>query len=95
MPPDHEQQKNQPVFRAANERIRELAEDFRFLATTPSDYVCECANPSCWEPVSLTPSEYDTARADPDGYVVLPQHVADDERVVLRTTLFWVVAKGA
>ena len=45
---------------------------FRRLRLT---FVCECGDPECTIPVSLSLAEYEEVRADPTRFVVIPGHI--------------------
>jgi hypothetical protein len=82
------------VFRAINERIRELARRFE-VEGEPVAFICECADETCVEKVSLTVDQYDELRALPARFVVVPGHEATPlvERVVFRNAGFVLVRK--
>jgi hypothetical protein len=84
---------NQSLFREVNERIEELNE--RFATMMPmSDWVCECADETCFETVSLTTAEYEAIRAHPARFPVLPGHeLPEVETVVEANERFLVVEK--
>jgi len=50
---------NEALFRDVNERIAESAENFEADRT---EFVCECADPSCTEMVPATLAEYENVR---------------------------------
>lgn len=84
---------NQSLFRTVNERLQGLAEAFEFIAQTAT-FACECADPSCVEPMNLSLAEYEALRADPNQFAVVPGHVyLDVERVISENERFMVVAK--
>jgi len=87
--------RNEALFRSINERIRELAERFERLADESVAFVCECADQTCVERISLTPAQYDDIRAAPLDFVVVPGHEATRlvERVVAQGEGFVVVRK--
>lgn len=83
--------RNEALFREVNERIKDISADVEAPLT---DFVCECGDPECTKPVSLTPFEYEEVRRDATHFVVLPGHVVPDvEQVVAETERFAVVAK--
>jgi hypothetical protein len=85
--------RNEALFREVNERIRDVNEEAPPASET--DYVCECGDPGCAEPVSLTEVEYEEVRADATHFVVRPGHVVPDvEVVVARNDRFAVVRKN-
>jgi hypothetical protein len=84
---------NQSLFREVNERIEDLNEQFATI-TPMGDWICECANEQCFEPISLTVSEYEAIRAHPARFPVLPGHeVPDVETVVEAHERYLVVEK--
>jgi hypothetical protein len=87
--------RNQSLYRAVNERMKEINEGFDGLASL-GYWVCECASLDCTEPVPLTHEEYEAVRTRPTCFLVLPEdaHVLDDvEEVVERHERYWVVEK--
>jgi hypothetical protein len=85
--------RNEALFREVNERIKDVNEDAP--AGAESNYVCECGDPECTDPVSLTLVEYEEVRRDPRHFAVLPGHVVPDvEVVVARNDRFAVVRKN-
>jgi hypothetical protein len=86
--------KNQALFRQVNERLEGLAEAFQFIASQSASFVCECADTSCVEHMSLRMDEYEALRREPNHFAVLAGHVYPDvERVVSENERFVVVAK--
>jgi hypothetical protein len=84
--------KNEALFRKVNERIEEVNEELE--GGGRSDFLCECGDDECTEPVSLTLAEYEEVRANPTHFVIAPGHdVIDVERVVRETDRFAVVQK--
>jgi hypothetical protein len=68
--------RTESLFREVNERIAETAERFDSEAT---EFVCECADPSCTERVDVTLARYESVRADGATFLVASGH--EDERV--------------
>ena len=76
------------VFRGVNERIAVLA--WRFAgndATSPAQFVCECGDARCIEPVSATLAVYELVRADPRRYLIAPNHEDPETETVIATGL--------
>ena len=73
--------RNESLFRDVNERIKSTASNLSPMFT---EFMCECADDSCFEHVSLTSEEYSSVRGMGLVYFILrPGHeVADIERVV-------------
>src|SRR6202795_5146062 len=86
---------NQSLFRDVNERVNDVNKAHG-LWVTLSDWVCECADETCAQPIELTPQQYETVRADPTHFVVAPgaEHVVSEaERVIEQHPRYWVVSK--
>ena len=83
------------MFRAINERIRELAERFEQAAGESLSFICECSDETCVERIQLTIEQYDHVRAIPVRFVVRPGHEATPlvERVLYRSDAFVIVRK--
>ena len=85
--------RNEALFREVNEQIKQVNEDAPAGAETA--FVCECGDPECTGPVSLTLVEYEEVRGDATHFAVLPGHVVPDvEVVVARNDRFAVVRKN-
>lgn len=86
---------NQSLYRAVNERVKEINKAFDGLGSL-GDWICECADPKCTKPVPLTHEEYEAVRTRPRCFIVLPNdaHVLlEVENVVERHERYWVVEK--
>ena len=87
--------RSQALFRDVNERVREINHAFGEILPL-SEWVCECADDSCTQRISLTQAEYEAVRADPRRFAVAP---SDDhffsriERLVEQSERYWVVEK--
>jgi hypothetical protein len=58
------------------------------------ELLCECDDPDCHEPVNITRAEYESVRAVPTHFFVLPGHENGDvDRVVNTNERFLVVEK--
>ncbi len=85
--------RNQAMFRAVNERLKDLNQAFSAIVGTYS-ITCECADTECVEPVEVTPDEYAAVRHEANQFMVLPGHVYPDvEKVVKEVDAYAVVAK--
>ena len=60
------------VFREANERVAAKAAELNFADPIP--FLCECPDPHCFAPISLTLEEYEQVRSDPRRYLTIPGH---------------------
>jgi hypothetical protein len=79
------------LFRDVNERIAESAQRFEADST---QFVCECADPSCVDRVEATLDEYEEVRSDGATFMLTPGHLDEDiERVVSDRGRFHVVEK--
>jgi hypothetical protein len=86
---------NEAMFREVNERIEELADQFR-MRERPLELVCECGSLSCTSQIRMSASEYETIRRDPKLFVVYPGHETEEvEKVVDRREGYDVVRKHA
>ena len=63
---------NEALFREVNERVETLADQLG--PDVPYEFLCECANADCTFRISLPLSVYESIRADPQQFVVLPLH---------------------
>jgi hypothetical protein len=72
------------LFRAVNERIRELAETWQGTY----DFICECPDQRCMRTLRLTEAEYESLRAERDTFAVLPGHERERAEVVARSDRF-------
>jgi hypothetical protein len=86
---------NQDRFRRANDRLHERVRTLvRERQRIP--FLCECADESCTEPVSLTTAEYAAVRGSDAHFVVVPGHQAVDvEDVVEQHDRYAIVEKWA
>lgn len=87
---------NEALFRQVNERLRDLNEAFGAV-TNRIELICECADRSCAERISLSLAEYENLRATAEWFVVAPGHVVptDVESVVRRGKGWEIVRKRA
>jgi hypothetical protein len=74
--------RNQALFRAVNEKIIELNEEFGGMGGRVS-IACECSRVDCVQLLEIRPGAYRAVRESPRSFAVLPDHVdAQVERVV-------------
>jgi hypothetical protein len=86
---------NEAIFREVNERLRDVGESFSLLADE-SQFICECADPACTEPIAMTLDKYEEIRSHPARFAVVRGHeVPDIERIVEDTGTFLVIEKHA
>ena len=72
---------NQSAFRSANERMRLAAASYRFEPSQGVPFLCECADPSCYEIVMLSLDDYEDVRAHPNRFLLVAGH--EDAEVTL------------
>jgi hypothetical protein len=83
--------RNEALFREVNERIKDVDEtsDLGLF-----EFVCECADLSCAQQITMTLGEYESVRSQPDQFLVRKDHaVGDVEVVVEERPNYRVVAK--
>ena len=81
----HKLAANQSRFRRSNERLERAAHSHRFEARDRLPFLCECADPGCFEAVWLNMEEYEQVRAYPSRFVLVAGHEDEDtthERIV-------------
>jgi hypothetical protein len=86
---------NQALFREVNERLGEITGTLN-ATLARAEWVCECANTGCSEPLEMSLDEYQALRQHGARFAVAcdPKHVfAEVERVIERTDRYWVVEK--
>ena len=66
--------RNQALFRAVNEEIRDASEVASCGGDTIHDFVCECASETCTTPIKLSLREYDELRTNLRRFAVAPGH---------------------
>lgn len=76
-----------------NERVKDVSDAFAAVDTSPVDFVCECGDPGCAEPLSLTLEEYERVRSVPTHFIVVPDHVNPAIEVVVRQGDGYVVVE--
>jgi hypothetical protein len=84
---------NEALFRAVNERLRELGEGFSLVAEE-AEFVCECANTSCTERIRMPLGKYEEIRSDPKRFFLVKGHeIPEYEKVVEELEGYVVVEK--
>jgi hypothetical protein len=76
---------NEAFFRSINEKIRSAVDRFGADGHVYS-FICECADPSCLERVSLSIADYEAVRADGATFVLAPGHEVRSIEKVVETT---------
>jgi hypothetical protein len=87
---------NEAVYRAVNEQIEELNQTvLAAVAEKTLPMVCECADMTCTEQLSVDPKTYEHVRSDPTWFLVLPGHeIPDVENIIERLDGFNIVCKN-
>jgi hypothetical protein len=86
--------RNEALFREVNERIKQV--NVGLATAEATDFLCECGDESCTQPITLTVGEYEAVRAEPTQFAVVAGHVIPDvEEVVMSNERYAVVAKTA
>jgi hypothetical protein len=85
--------RNEEFFRQVNEQIEAVSQNVP--ATEPTmEFLCECDDLACQGKVEATRTEYESARAVPTRFIVLPEHVDSRvEHVIASNDRFVVVEK--
>ena len=87
--------RNQALFRAVNEKLRELNDAFSGVTETYA-IACECADVSCVETLHIGMEEYVNVRGHPSRFVVLKDHLFPEvELVVAQNDGYVIVEKNA
>jgi hypothetical protein len=87
---------NEAFFREINERVQELERERQDDADPRVrwEFLCECGQATCAEPLRMTRAEYEGVRSNPFRFAVLPGHEDPEvERVLERTDRFLAVEK--
>ena len=83
---------NEALFREVNERVEEIANQIG--PGVPYEFLCECANADCTFRLTLPVGVYESVRADPRQFVVLPLHYTPEiEELVTEEDNYWIVRK--
>jgi hypothetical protein len=64
---------NRELFRAVNQRIVEIADQFS-VGEQAQLFICECANSGCTEQIQATLAIYQQVLETPNAYLVLAGH---------------------
>lgn len=70
----HKVAANQSRFRRANERLERAALSHRFEEADRLPFLCECADPGCFEAVMLSIAEYRQVRSHPRRFLLVAGH---------------------
>jgi hypothetical protein len=85
--------KNEALFRAVNERIRDVSGELDPSVTI--EFICECSRQDCMSPIPLTLTEYAEVRSESTWFAVVPGHVWEEgsEHLVSRNKSHWILEK--
>jgi hypothetical protein len=85
--------RNETLFRRVNEKIEAVSQTIS--TTDPTmDFLCECDDVTCRETVNASRAEYESVRAVPTHFIVVPDHADRGvERVIASNERFLVVEK--
>lgn len=72
--------RRQALFREMNEEIRRIADSFG--VDDELDLVCECEHGDCFARISVLRDEYEAVRRFPTRFLLKPDHVGPEERIV-------------
>jgi len=75
--------RNALVFRAVNEKLRDLNVQFEGFANESAVFVCECERIDCIDQIDIAVEAFDLVRAAPSRYVVVTGHEVQDAEVVI------------
>jgi hypothetical protein len=87
---------NQSRFRRSNERLQRGAYAHGFKAADRVPFLCECADPGCFEAVMLSMEEYERVRRHPSRFVLVAGHEdaeAAHERIIEAEKGYAIVEK--
>jgi hypothetical protein len=85
--------RNQAMFRAVNEQIRELNDALADF-TDAYSIACECADTACFQMLTVRRTDYCAVRSSSRQFLVLRDHVTpENERVVWEVDGYVVVEK--
>ena len=84
--------RNQSLFRAVNEKIREMEEAFSSVTET-FVIACECADRTCIRTLEIARDEYVAVRKEPRHFAVLTGHVYPEVEKVVRETESYVIVE--
>jgi hypothetical protein len=84
--------RNEALFREVNERLRELGESFSVVADD-AQFVCECGNSTCAQPIAMPLSEYERVRSDPKWFVIIHGHEMLEHEYVVSEHEDWLIVE--
>jgi hypothetical protein len=85
---------NEVLFRKANDRIEDSADEQTPPDREPVAFFCECSDRDCTDRILITADEFENVREHDAQFIIRPGHeVPSVEIVVTRTDLYLVVEK--
>jgi hypothetical protein len=85
---------NEVLFRKANDRIEDTADQQTPPVREPVAFYCECSDRDCIERIRISADEFENVREHDAQFIVCPDHdVPSVETVVTRTPVYEVVEK--
>jgi hypothetical protein len=86
--------RNEALFRAVNQKLRELNVVFEGFAGETAVFVCECSRLDCIQQIELPLRVFDGVAARPECFLLVPGHEAPDlDAVVEREDGYVIVEK--
>jgi len=89
-------EKNELLFQEVNDKIAEIGSDFATPLTDDNavySFLCECFDADCNKTVGLTLRDYKRVRARPGRFLVVPGHIAEDEKAIEAHDGYWIIEK--
>jgi hypothetical protein len=83
---------NEVRFRALNERLSDGQAAWEGRDGVLS-LVCECGDEDCTLPITLTPAEYESVRAEETQFAVVPGHVRRELEDVVSEQAGWALVR--
>jgi hypothetical protein len=83
---------NEVRFRALNERLRDSGAVWDGREGVLS-LVCECGDEDCTMPITLTPAEYESVRAEETQFAIVPEHVHPELEDVVSEQAGWTLVR--
>ena len=83
---------NEVRFRALNERLKESGGIWQGR-DGDLGLVCECGDEDCTTPITLTPAEYESVRAEETQFAIVPAHVRPDVEDVVSEHAGWTLVR--
>src|SRR5262245_26152391 len=81
--------RNEALFREVNEQLEALSGE----PAGERGFVCECSNADCTERLHVSLSVYESVRAEPRRFLLVPGHEGEVDQVVERGDGYVIVEK--